>query len=295
MSNIQENLAAILEAIYGRDVRQAIHDAIEDCYTDGKVGATDLKARNDIDEIKATAATITDLATEIAERTDNEAAMNARINKLVNDYNIESVEETLWQSDAQTAGSLTGAVLTLTKSIAEFQYVDIVVNVTGGNAQSDTFPVVENQIFSLRCFNLSDFSDGTGIPAISGGEFKFKIVGNQLTILNHSYVRFSTLSSDPQGGNVNRLPTPINGGEGRIVKVIGRKILVNAEISDARVGADGTVYESLGEAIRTQVASIPSGWAITVDSNGYLCFDRADEEEIVGTTEETIGSTEGTT
>lgn len=289
MSNIQENLAAILEAIYGRDVRQAIHDAIEDCYTDGKAGATDLKARSDIEEIKATAATITDLATEITQRTENDTTMNARINKLVQDYNIESVEETLWQSDSQTAGSLTGAVLTLTKSITDFQYLDVVINVTGGNAQSDTFPVVENQPYSLRCFNLSDYSSGTGIPAISGGEFKFKVEGNKFTILNHSYVRFSTLSGDPIGGNVNQLPTPLNGGEGRIVRIIGRKILINAEISDARVGSDGTIYDSLGEAIRTQVAAIPSGWAITVDSDGYLCFDKTEEAE--GITDETEGTT----
>ena len=296
MSDIQQNLAAILEAIYGRDVRQAIHDAIEDCYEDGKSGATDLKARDEIDKIKESVATTTALAEETKARTDSDAAMNGRINKLVQDYNLESVETTLWEASTTSDGSITGSELTLTDDIANYQYVDIVVNATSGNAQSDTFPAIENQSFSLRCFNLSDFTNGTGIPAISGGEFKFKIVGNKFTILNHSYVRFSTLSGDPQGGNVNQLPTPLNGGEGRIVKIVGRKIIVNAEVSDARVGADGTVYESLGEAIREQVAAIPSGWAITVDQDGYLCFDRAEETEgTTGDTEGVTGETEGTT
>lgn len=36
MSSIIENLHKILTSRYGRDVRQAIHDAIEDCYEDGR-------------------------------------------------------------------------------------------------------------------------------------------------------------------------------------------------------------------------------------------------------------------
>ncbi len=41
MSNIQENLKKIREAFYGKEVRQAIHDSIHDCYEDGKSGATE--------------------------------------------------------------------------------------------------------------------------------------------------------------------------------------------------------------------------------------------------------------
>lgn len=48
MSNIEQNLAFILSSRYGKDVRQAIHDAIHDCYEDGKAGATDLIAREQI-------------------------------------------------------------------------------------------------------------------------------------------------------------------------------------------------------------------------------------------------------
>lgn len=48
MGNIQDLLAQILSARYGRDVRQSIHDAIETCYEDGHAGAIDLQAREDI-------------------------------------------------------------------------------------------------------------------------------------------------------------------------------------------------------------------------------------------------------
>lgn len=48
MSNIEQNLQNILSSKYGKDVRQAIHDSIHDCYEDGKAGATDLIAREQI-------------------------------------------------------------------------------------------------------------------------------------------------------------------------------------------------------------------------------------------------------
>lgn len=50
-SNIEEILKQILAAKFGKDVRQAIHDGIEQCYEDGKVGAVDLVARQRIDNL----------------------------------------------------------------------------------------------------------------------------------------------------------------------------------------------------------------------------------------------------
>ena len=43
-----QNLAKILSSRYGKEVRQAIHDSIHDCYEDGKAGATDMVAREQI-------------------------------------------------------------------------------------------------------------------------------------------------------------------------------------------------------------------------------------------------------
>lgn len=50
MAGIQEYLDLIKNAVYGKDVRQAIHDGIQQCYLDGKAGAVDLEARQRIDE-----------------------------------------------------------------------------------------------------------------------------------------------------------------------------------------------------------------------------------------------------
>lgn len=52
MSNIEQNLQKILSSRYGKDVRQAIHDGIHDCYEDGKAGAIDIFARESIESTK---------------------------------------------------------------------------------------------------------------------------------------------------------------------------------------------------------------------------------------------------
>jgi uncharacterized protein YjdB len=53
MADITELLRNIKTKIYGKDVRQAIHDAIQQCYLDGKVGAIDMVARNQISNLVA--------------------------------------------------------------------------------------------------------------------------------------------------------------------------------------------------------------------------------------------------
>ena len=53
MADIQTYLKKILSAVYGKDVRQSIHDAIHQCYEDGKAGTIDLEARERIDQFTA--------------------------------------------------------------------------------------------------------------------------------------------------------------------------------------------------------------------------------------------------
>ena len=52
MAEIQTLLKNILSAVYGKDVRQSIHDAIHKCYEDGKAGELDLVAREGIERIR---------------------------------------------------------------------------------------------------------------------------------------------------------------------------------------------------------------------------------------------------
>ena len=53
MADISDYLKKILSAVYGKEVRQSIHDAIKQCYKDGKSGTIDLIARERIDNLVA--------------------------------------------------------------------------------------------------------------------------------------------------------------------------------------------------------------------------------------------------
>lgn len=53
MADIQTYLDQIKNAQYGKDVRQSIHDGIKQCYEDGKAGAIDLTAREDINALNS--------------------------------------------------------------------------------------------------------------------------------------------------------------------------------------------------------------------------------------------------
>ena len=61
MAGIDTYLKNILSAVYGKDVRQSIHDGIKQCYYDGKVGATDLEARDRAEAAEARMDTFTKL------------------------------------------------------------------------------------------------------------------------------------------------------------------------------------------------------------------------------------------
>ncbi|MBO4981634.1 MAG: hypothetical protein J6C84_07040 [Lachnospiraceae bacterium] len=53
MANISDYLKQILSSRYGKEVRQSIHDAIQQCYADGKAGSVDLNARQSITDIES--------------------------------------------------------------------------------------------------------------------------------------------------------------------------------------------------------------------------------------------------
>lgn len=62
MGNITDYLKQIISARYGKDVRQAIHDGIQQCYYDGKAGEIDLQARQDIESLEANLETVEAIA-----------------------------------------------------------------------------------------------------------------------------------------------------------------------------------------------------------------------------------------
>lgn len=87
MANIQEYLDLIKNAIYGKDVRQAIHDGIQQCYYDGHAGSTDLEARQQLDaeriEIDSIRTSTEYLKTRVDTAETDIDTLDARIDQIV--------------------------------------------------------------------------------------------------------------------------------------------------------------------------------------------------------------------
>lgn len=80
MASIQEYLDLIKSAIYGKDVRQAIHDGIQQCYYDGKAGSTDLEARQRLDTAEGS---ISSLGSRMSTAETDIDVLDARVDQIV--------------------------------------------------------------------------------------------------------------------------------------------------------------------------------------------------------------------
>lgn len=108
MANIQDLLADILSARYGEEVRGSIHDAIEQCYQDGQMAATDLVARNAAAAVDIKVGDLTTLTT-----TDKSNVVNA-INELARTPSGGNTR--VFYCTCNTAPSTAAKVITCTDS-----------------------------------------------------------------------------------------------------------------------------------------------------------------------------------
>lgn len=179
MSDIETNLQTIINAVHGRDVRQAIHDAIHDCYEDGKAGSTDLVARERISEIV----------------TDSTGSLSG--------YSVQTANITLG---------------TLNQSGDKYNY-------TGSKTFSNDVTIIDVVAYSSGY--------GAGIP------ISYKYENKVLTAT-------ATVTFEFQAGV-----------DATIVYLQSEPISLT-ELTDIRVGEDGTVYDTAGDAVREQISDLKS-------------------------------------
>ena len=218
---ILQNLQKILTSVYGKDVRQAIHDAIYECYEDGKAGSVDLVARSGIAQLSS------NLNTEYG--------------------------STVLYSDT-TGKKAKDTEITLSDSYSNYDYIDIYTYTTAIDEVA-TMSVARGSTVCLRIPNVVD--SGTESTALRINELILTFATNKLLISDHTLWAWN--GSTSSGASKTTIEDETNTNATAIRKVVGRKISANAEVADIRTGYDGTTYTSAGEAVRSQISQCIGG------------------------------------
>ncbi len=216
-SNIELYLQTIETAVYGEDMRQAIHDAIKECYKDGDRASIDMTAR------------------------DNIELLSARFDVFVAGLNVESSSTSAMEYDscctADTNNTPTAVRIGSVVQLSGRVRLTKAVKLTDWGTYQLLFTVPEGyRPDTDHIYTVQKFDDSYGIQIQANGRVRLNRFGNSEkypvtvpkdTVLNVTIVYLCT-------------------------EAVGSESPSEwAEIEDARIGKDGTVHESLGAAIRS--------------------------------------------
>lgn len=169
MSNIMEYLNKIKKAVYGEEVRQSIHDAIQQCYYDGKAGAVDLEARQ--------------LLEAKADKTDVSTPYNFKGNCLFSELPAEgnSVNDTYYCTDMKCKYTWNSEAW-YQSGLSEKEYVDELAQLS--ESMNENVSQLSGDIADLeKCFylvkskNLFDYTKAESDRRIGGGDLPDVVSG----------------------------------------------------------------------------------------------------------------------
>lgn len=280
---INDLLKKIKEAIYGEEVRNSIHDAIEQCYKDATGHPESVAAAvKEIGEVSA------NLSKETADRKTEVNTERKRIDNLIVNGTAQTQEigKTIVQTklgssnmnmDYLTADKYySGLFDGITFKDTDFFYIPS----PSGSGAEYVGKLLKPGLYHMEfCVKIS--KDG-GLPEIAMRIIlkKGSTTTGEYSELKTEYIIFPQTSSSTNMRNVEYIfaitePTYIklfvtsiadgtgtfgfNASECTITAIDwkGKQSADLSELHDLRIGVDGTVYGTAGEAVRSQTSGTP--------------------------------------
>lgn len=281
MGLINEYLKKIKEAVYGEEVRDSIHDAIEQCYKD---------ATGHPDSVAATVGEINKISSnldgEIADRKSDVDTERKRIDNLVKDTTDNVVEYKAdnflmsCKSDAQASTAET--TLNVFKNISsKSENLGNFITISSDSK----IQIKKSGLYSFDCkVQVTGVNASTGrqyarlkINDVQKNEYMISLIGetdeeftNFIVSLNEGDTISFTGESDFDDTWIT-LYTTIH-----ILDYDGKVKIpdITKEVSDIRVGEDGTVYGTAGEAVRKQIGNLTEDLDNKIEHvGGYKEYD----------------------
>lgn len=252
MSAISDLLNQIKTAIYGREVRSSIHDAIEQCYAD---------ATGNPESVAAVIADQNAIDTRQDSLDSRQDVLDARLDNFLSATGGTISETVLWTG---TAGK-PGDTITLASPADDFDYIDIYYHYNG---RAGIYTAVPDDLADisigayLREVNQINPSGDVGSPNLSSSEIWVISDGlddnEQVSSLTVQHAVQWVWDGESGDSAAQTVVTASTSGypAGYVYKIVGRRLVDNAEVIDLRVDADGTTHTTAGEAVRSQISSL---------------------------------------
>ena len=280
MGLINEYLKKIKEAIYGEEVRNSIHDAIEQCYKD---------ATGHPESVAATVKEIREVSANLSKETaDRKAEVNTE-RKRIDNLIASGTAQTQEIGKTVLCTSSGGTSVTLKYLAGNIVYDKMFNNIESKDDDFVSIPYPQHgYVAKLRRPGLYNMKFVVQVKRTSGlPEIPMRIMlnsGNSLDgnfeIIKTEYLVFPATSSISLFRNVEFMfainePTYIKlsvtnvcdgsgsfdfaAGDCQITAIDwrGKQSADLSELHDLRIGVDGTVYGTAGEAVRSQMSGIP--------------------------------------